>query len=213
MAGGDGMALDATVLMRACATLTTQAAEKIYGSEGAETEIAIKLVVQARSRLDWLPQEHILFDEARLRRRLEVDLGEGATLMLVESVVFGRLAMGEAFRSGAFRDRWRLRRGGRLVFAEDVHLGGFVEKTLGRKAVGAGARALATVLYVGPDAEARREEARAALDGARAECGASAWDGMLVARFLSPDPQVLRADLVRFLERFRGAPMPRSWQS
>src|SRR3954464_718971 len=80
MAGGDRMALDATVLMRACATLTTQAAEKIYGSEGAETEIAIKLVVQARSRLDWLPQEQILFDEARLRRRLEVDLGESATL-------------------------------------------------------------------------------------------------------------------------------------
>jgi urease accessory protein len=121
--------------------------------------------------------------------------------------------MGEAFRSGAFRDRWRLRRGGRLVFAEDVRLEGFVEETLGRKAVGAGARALATVLYLGPDAEARRVEARAALEGARAECGASAWDGMLVARFLSPDPQVLRADLVRFLERFRGAPMPRSWQS
>ena len=38
-------------------------------------------------------------------------------------------------------------------------------------------RALATVLYIASDAEARREEARAALDGARVECGASAWNG------------------------------------
>jgi urease accessory protein len=58
-----------------------------------------------------------------------------------------------------------------------------------------------------------RDTARAALEGAASECGASAWNGMLVARFISPDPQVLRADIVRFLERFRGAPMPRSWQT
>ena len=213
MAGGDCVAVEATVLPRARATVTTQAAEKIYGSEGADTEVTIRLVLQAGSRLDWLPQEQILFDEARMRRRLDVHVDEGATLTLVESVVFGRVAMGEAFRTGAFRDRWRLRRSGRLVFAEDVRLDGLVEETLARKAVGAGARALATVLYVAPHAETRRAEARAALEGARAECGVSAWDGMLVARFLSPDPQVLRADLVRFLEQCRGAPMPRSWQS
>ena len=75
------------------------------------------------------------------------------------------------------------------------------------------ARALATVLHSRRDAEARRDAARAALEGARCECGVGAWNGMLVARFLSPEPQALRADLVRFLELFRGTPMPRSWQT
>jgi urease accessory protein len=36
---------------------------------------------------------------------------------------------------------------------------------------------------------------------------------MLVARFIAADPQRLRADLARFLERFRGRPLPRSWQT
>ena len=77
----------------------------------------------------------------------------------------------------------------------------------------AGGRALATVLHLAGDAEARRDAARAALEDARCECGVGAWNGMLVARFLSPDPQALRADLARFLEFFRGTPMPRSWQT
>jgi hypothetical protein len=34
---------------------------------------------------------------------------------------------------------------------------------------------------------------------------------MLLVRLLSRDPQALRAALVRFLQGFRHAPMPRSW--
>jgi urease accessory protein len=193
--------------------LTTQAAEKVYRSDGPDAEVAVRLALAPGSRLDWLPQEQILFDGARLRRTLAVDMAGDALLTLVESVVFGRVARGETLEEGAFRDRWRVRRDGQLVFAEDVRLDGAIRDTLARRAIGAGARAFATVLHVAPDAEARREDARAALDGAACECGASAWNGMLVARFLSPDPQRLRADLVRFLERFRGASMPRSWQT
>ena len=70
MAGGDRMAVDATLLAQAQATLTTQAAEKIYGSEGVAAEIAVRLTLAPGSRLDWLPQEQILFDDARLRRTL-----------------------------------------------------------------------------------------------------------------------------------------------
>jgi urease accessory protein len=213
MAGGDRMGVDVSLGEDAAAVLTTQAAEKVYRSDGPDTEISIRLALAPASRLDWLPQEQILFDGARLRRTLAVDMAGDAALTLVESVVFGRVARGETLAEGVFRDRWRVRRDGRLVFGEDVRLDGAIRDTLASKAVGNGARALATVLHLAPDAEARREDARAALDGAACECGASAWNGMLVARFLSPDPQRLRADLVRFLERFRGRPMPRSWQT
>jgi urease accessory protein len=213
MAGGDRMSVAVSLGEGARATLTTQAAEKIYRSDGADTEIAVDLALPPWSRLVWLPQEQILFDGARLRRRLDVALAPAAELTLVESVVFGRAAMGEIVATGSFRDRWRIRRGGSLVFAEDVRLEGPLQERLGQAALGGGARALATVLHVSDEAEARREEARAALASASSECGLSALNGMLVARFRSPAPQALRADLIRFLERFRGAPMPRSWQS
>ena len=148
-----------------------------------------------------------------MRRRVDIALAPDASLIFVESVVFGRLAMGETMGRGGFGDRWRVRRDGVLVFAEDVRLDGEIDRLLDRKAVGDGARALATVLVVAPDAEARIDAVRAALADAASECGASAWNGMLVVRFLSRSAQALRADLARFLERLRGAPMPRSWQT
>jgi urease accessory protein len=111
-----------------------------------------------------------------------------------------------------FRDRWRIRRDGHLVFAEDIRLDGEIRATLSRKAVADGARAVATVLHIAPRAEARCDEVRAMIADSRSECAVGALDGMLVARFLASDPQALRTDLSGFLERFRGQPVPRSWQ-
>jgi urease accessory protein len=213
MTGGDRLAVDVTMGEGARATLTTQAAEKIYKSQGADVKVAIRLDLSAGSRLDWLPQEQILFDRARFARTLDVAMTPDATLTLVESTVFGRTAMGETLDLVAFRDRWRIRRGGRLVLAEDVRLAGDAAATLARPAVGGGARAMAVLLHVAPDAEARLDGLREALDGAASECGASAWNGLLVARFLHRDAAALRADLARVLQTFRGAPMPRSWQT
>jgi urease accessory protein len=213
MAGGDSMRVDVSVLARATAVVTTQAAEKIYRSDGPETEVAVSLALGPQARLDWLPQEQLLFDGARFRRSLDVAMARDASLTLVESVVFGRLAMGETVETGMFRDRWRVRRDGRLVFAEDVRIEGDIRSIMARKAIADGARAAATVLHLAPDAERRCDEARALLADSTCECAVGALDGMLVARFLSPDPHALRTDLSVFLERFRGEPVPRSWQT
>ena len=136
-------------------------------------------------------------------------------LTLVESVVFGRAAMGESVASGSFRDRWRIRRGGRLVFAEDVRARGRARaRSSPARRSAAGARAFATVVHVAPRCRGAASTRPEPLSRTRAcECGAGAWNGMLVARFLAPDPQALRAGLVRFSKLFRGAPMPRSWQT
>ena len=212
LTGGDRVSTEATLTPGARGVLTTQAAEKVYRSDGPDAEATVALTLGPESRLDWLPQETILFDGARLRRRLRVEMAGDAALLLVESAVFGRAATGEMVESGAFQDRWRIRRDGRLVFAEDVRLEGPIAAALARPAVAKGGRAVATCLIVAPDAEARLEEARAALEGGRSECGVSAYDGMLVARFLSPEPKSLRADLIRYTETLRG-PLPRSWQT
>jgi urease accessory protein len=212
MAGGDSMALDVAIDESARATLTTQAAEKIYRAQGDATTIDISLKLAANAGLAWLPQEQIIFDGARLDRRFQVEIASDAELALVESVVFGREAMGECVASGSFRDSWRVRRDGRLVFADEVRIEGDIAGLMGRGATGDGARAMATCLFVSPDAQALVEPARAALADASSSCGATAFDGMLLARFLGRDAQALRTDLVRFLERLRGEPVPRSWK-
>jgi urease accessory protein len=211
MAGGDQMRMEIALDAGAAAVVATQAAEKIYRSQGALTGIGIDLKLAEASRLDWLPQEMILFCGSRWSRKLNADIAADASLTIAESIVFGRLAMNEVVDRGFCHDRWRIRRDGKLIFAEDMRLDGNPAGLLAVKASGNGARALATILHVAPEAEQRLGEARDLLANASCECGASAWSGMLLVRLLSRDPQALRADLVRFLQGFRHAPMPRSW--
>ncbi|MCX7329533.1 MAG: urease accessory protein UreD [Hyphomicrobiales bacterium] len=213
MTGGDALATSIAVEAGAAAVVTTQAAEKIYRSQGPATEVSTRLKIGAGAVLHWLPQEAILFGRAHLRRHLEAEIAHDATLIACESVYFGRAAMGEALDEATLRDHWRIRRGGRLIFAEDVRLEGRVVDILSRPAIAGGARAVATVLMVAPGAPARLDAARAALANAVSECGVSGFDGMLIARFLSPDAAALRADLARFMINLTGAPLPRSWQT
>jgi urease accessory protein len=212
IAGGDQSSIDITAEEGADVTLTTQSAEKIYRAQSDQAEIALSIRAEAGARLEWLPQETIIFDGARLSRRLDIDLDAQASLLLVESVIFGRMASGELRLEGSFRDRWRVRRDKSLIFAEDVRLDGDVTGMLDRPAIGRGARATATMLHVGPDAEGMIEPIRAALANAPCEWGASAWNGMAVARLLSPSPEQLRAAILILMQALRGRDAPRVWQ-
>jgi urease accessory protein len=212
MTGGDRLAVDLALEEGARVVATTQSAEKVYRSDGPPTQLDVRLSLAAGAELAWLPQEQILFSGARLARRLDIDMASDARLTLAEAFVFGRVAMGEVLGDGLLDDRWRISRGGRLLLAENVRLCGGLQPLLGRPAVAAGMRAVATVVHVAPDAESRLEEARAALEEAGSDCGASAWRDMLVLRFAAAEPSLLRADLARFLNRFRAVPLPRVWQ-
>lgn len=209
MTGGDALDLQIGVRPGAEAVVVTQSAEKIYRSDGAETGIAAHVTLESGASLTWAPQETILFNGARVRRSLAVDMAEDASLLAAETVVFGRTAMGETLTDACFADRWRVRRGGRLIFADDVRLTGDVAATLARPAVGDGARAAATLLYVSADAAARLEEVRAL--ALTCEWGAGAWDGLLCARLVGPDAAAVRAGVGALLGFLSGRPLPRVW--
>jgi urease accessory protein len=130
IAGGDRFDIDIATGEGSRLAVTTAAAEKIYRAAGPAAQVNIALQAAAASHLAWLPQETILFDGARVLRRIDIDLAESASLLLCEIVVFGRAAMGERMLHGEFVDRWRMRRGGRLVFAETVRLDGDIGEKL-----------------------------------------------------------------------------------
>jgi urease accessory protein len=213
MTGGDSLDIAVTADAGARAVVTTQAAEKIYRSDGPDTTVCSRLSLAETATLHWLPQEAILFSGARLTRSLDVEMAATATLIACEAVYFGRAAMGEIFDGAAWRDRWRVRRDGRLIFAEDVRLEGLVNLALQRPAIAAGGRAVATVIVAAPGAESRLDGARAALAGAVSECGASALESLLICRLISPDAAALRADLARLMAALTMSPLPRSWQT
>ncbi len=207
MTGGDRFGLELEVGSDAELIAGTVAAEKIYRSTGPDAGMAIRLGVGAGGRLAWLPQESILFDGARLSRQIDVDLADDASLIMAEAVVFGRAAMGETVRTGLFADRWRLRRGGKLAFAENTRLDGAIADKLAGPAIAAGGIALATIL-IAPGGEAELSAVRA-LDFA-GEVGISAWNGIAVARLVARDGALLRHDLIALLGAL-GQSVPRLW--
>ncbi|MBR0864250.1 urease accessory protein [Bradyrhizobium diazoefficiens] len=209
VAGGDRFDVEISAADAARLTLTTAAAEKVYRAPGPAAELNIALKVGAGAHLSWLPQETILFDRARVHRRFDIAFDEAASLLLCEIVVFGRTAMGERMEQGEFVDRWRLSRGGRLVFAETVRLGGDIGAKLARSAVAKGGAAIGTALIV-PGDEALIERIREASESFAGEVGISAWNGFAMARFCAQDAARLRADMMAVLAR-TGAALPRLW--
>src|SRR6201990_2131228 len=210
VAGGDRFDIEIAAGEESRLTMTTAAAEKVYRAQGPAARLNIALKAADGAHLSWLPQETILFDRARVSRRIDIDLAEGASLLLCEIVVFGRSAMGERMEQGAFVDRWRVRRGGRLVFAETVRLQDDVGRKLDRRAVANGGVAIGTALIV-PGDEALVERVREIASSFGGEAAISAWNGFAMARFCAQDAACLRADMMTVLRRASPAPLPRLW--
>jgi urease accessory protein len=210
IAGGDRFDIDIRAGEGTRLTLTTAAAEKVYRAPGPAAQLNIALKVEAGAHLAWLPQETILFDRARISRRIDIDLAEDARLLLCEIVVFGRAAMGERMLHGEFVDRWRLRRAGKLAFAETVRLDGDIGAKLALPAIARGGVAIGTALIV-PGDEAVVERIREVSETFGGEVGISAWNGFAMARFCAQDAARLRADMISVLGRASGVPLPRLW--
>jgi urease accessory protein len=219
LTGGDSLRLAIEAEAGASAVVTTQAAEKIYRSLGEDCSIDVSLAVGAGAWLEWLPQETILFDRARLVRRNAVEVAAGGRLLAVELVVFGRTAHGERFEHGKLHDAWRVKRRGRLAWADALHLEGGIAETLDHPAGFDGAVAMATVLYVAEDAPERLGTARELIEGMAFRAGATVVNGLLHVRLLGRDALALRRDVIGFCADFRAAVaglparLPRVWST
>lgn len=211
IAGGDRFEVALHAHEKTRLQATTATAEKVYRSHGPSAAVSVTLRADDGAHLAWLPQETILFDASRIERRIEVDFAATASVALCEIVVFGRTAMGETVRTGLFADRWRLRRGGQLIFAENIALRGDIAATLARPAVAASGCAVGTLL-IAPADEQTIEHIREAIPHFAGEAGLSAWNGFALARFCAQDATALRADVVKVLAQAQ-MPLPRLWLS
>jgi urease accessory protein len=209
IAGGDDFAIAIEAGPGAQLAVTSAAAEKVYRAIDAVSRVDVRLSVAAGAVLRWLPQETILFDGAKLSRSIEADVADGGSLVMAESTILGRSAMDEIVRQGDLVDRWRIRRGGRLVYADTLRLGGDMSALLARRAAGGGATAFAT-LVIAPGDEALAEKARVCLADCAGEAGVSAWNGIAVIRLCGTNAAHLRRDLVSVLNNLCGA-LPRLW--
>ena len=213
LTGGDALAIEVDAAKGALVTVTTPACERIYRSSGGDALVHQCLRVGCGARLDWLPQETILFDSCRLRRRLDVRLEQDAEITLAEGLLFGRAAMGEALGSGLVSDFWTIRRDGQLLFADAVHLSEPLAATMACPSTLHAGLAMATILHVGAGIEAKRDTLRSVLgERKEARAGVSVVGGVLVVRIVAWSGAALRALLVSALGPLRGGcALPRNW--
>ncbi len=211
LTGGDRMAFRLALDPDARATATTQTAERVYRAASGVAEMRVELEAGAGAALDWLPQETILFQGAALMRETTVSLGQDARLLMAETVVLGRAAMGETVTRAAFTDRRRVLREGRPVMVEPLALD--AESLAAEGPAGLdGARALATLALFDQGAEDALGPVRALLDEPGAVAHASAWDGKLVLRAMAADARPVRRIVARVAAHLRRGPLPRVWQ-
>lgn len=219
LTGGDRLKLSVGVDAGAAALCTPQAAEKIYRSpDDSAANLELALDVAAGAALEWLPQEMILFDGARLNRHIAVSVQADSRLLAGDITVFGRTARGERFATGSLFDRWQVRRDGRLLWTDATRLGGDTTAALDHPAGFAGAVAQAVILYHGPDAAAARDRLRELPDHEPdSQWGATVIDGLLLVRLLDTDAARLRRQFARLWSGLRPGlglrpAMPRLWK-
>jgi urease accessory protein len=211
----DGDVLDVSLQAGPDAELavSTPSAEKIYRAlpNTRAARITTHASLAAGAKIDYLPQETILFENSALDRTLDVELHPDASFLGVGALLFGRALSGETLTTLNLRDTVKIRRGERLILHDGTRLQGNVRKVLAASAAAHQATAVATIIFVAPDAEAKLDSVREAL--AEVQAGASAWNGMLLARLVAADGHQLRRTMTDVLALLREKSLPRLWAS
>jgi urease accessory protein len=211
VAGGDCLQYDVTALSGASISLTTQAAEKVYRALDEPAHVSTILNVHENAKLAWLPQETIVFNSARLRRQMNVQIRGNAELIALEWLVLGRAAYGERMTTGSITDSWRVTKDDRLVWADSFRITDDIIPHLHERALTSNCTALGTLIYFGADLEARLETFREISTALQCPCAVTAVAGLIIARFSAKESSDVRHGLRTFLnESFR---VPKMWLS
>jgi urease accessory protein len=203
VAGGDRLECSIKALEKASITVTSQAAEKVYGALDEPARITTKLKVSEAAKLAWLPQETILFNSARICRNTEIEVCSGAEVLAVEWIVLGRSAHGEQMVNGQITDSWRVKKDGRLIWADTFRCVDETYPHLHKKALLSRYRAIATLVYFGGDLNDRVELIRDIAPSLECCCGATLVRGVMIVRFAAEAAFELRLALQRVLQQFR----------
>ncbi|WFU39124.1 urease accessory protein UreD [Bradyrhizobium sp. CB82] len=202
IAGGDRIEIEVVALNDASVAVTTQAAEKIYRALDRPARVGTKLKACGGAKLAWLPQETIVFNQARILRQTEIDLCSGAELIALEWLVLGRAARGEEVVSGHISESWRIKKDGHLIWADGFRVSDEVFAQLHRKALLSNWKAVATLIYFGPGLDRRLESLREIAASLDCRCAATIVGAIIIVRVAAAVSSDLRRGLRSLLEQF-----------
>lgn len=219
---GDQIDIRARAAAGAGLLVTTPSAGKFYKTPAGGTRQAVRLATGPEARLEWLPQEAILFDGAHVRLALAVDLDPTSRAILWDSVVFGRPAIAERLVDGGLDSDLAIAIDGRPVFSERTRVPGLATSHLQDAAWGLdGAVAMGTLVAYCPEGfdEQQTRVLREAVVAEGGRCAITRVDELMVVRALGLSAAFVRQTLARAWQTLRpwvmGKPAvaPRIWST
>jgi urease accessory protein len=202
IAGGDRLELAVTLLADASVIVTSQTAERVYRALSEPAVIETRLKICDAAKLAWLPQETIVFDRGRMRRNTDIEISAGAELLALEWLVLGRAAHGEEMGGGQIADGWQVRLDGRLIWADRFRLTDEVFPRLRSRSLLADFKAIGTLIYFGPGAQALLQFLRDLAPRLQCHCATTAVSGLVITRVAAGAAAELKAGLGEILLQF-----------
>lgn len=201
IAGGDQLRCDVTAVANAGIAFTSQTAERVYRTLDEPARVLTRLKVTDGARLAWFPQETIIFNWARLHRETEIEVSSGAEMLALEWLVFGRAAHGEQLLGGQLVDQWLVKCDGRPIWADSFRIGEEVFPHLQRRALLGNCKAIATLIYFGPELDKRLELLRNISGSLNCLCAATSFSGLIIVRLAADTSSNLKLALRALLQR------------
>jgi len=205
--GGDHLGFSARVAAGTSLVATTQTAERAYASAGGMGHMDVSFDVEAGGTLLWVPQETILFNASALNRFTDISLAEDASLLLAETVILGREAMGEVVDHLGFLDRRQVRLDGAPYWLDQMALTSVSVAAHAHPVLLGGARAIATLFATGPAFTSLKTPTSSETQVSRSD-----WNGKTVMRMASRNTYDLRKTLAQVVAQASPNGLPRVWQ-
>ncbi len=194
--------------------ITTQSMEKIYKCNNFSANCYTNIIVGAHSYVSWLPLETIFFDGGNLRRRINIDLGNKSTFLGVETIIFGRQAMGEIIKKGNLDDAWQIFQNGKLLYSDFNRINGNIHRLLSNTLIMRGHNIFCNIVFVGKKIKIYKKKISNYLANSRYFAGVSLVNGVLLLKVLVKDISEIRVFLDNLISMFdENFNLPKLWNS
>ena len=214
LTSGDNFFYNVEITNKSKIFVTTQTAERVYKGINDNAEIKITLSLDDTSKLFWIPQELILFNNCNLYRRIEVDLKSNSNFLLAETTIFGRTAMGEFLEKGFFKDNWKIYVNKKLIHAEALSLTGNIKDKLSSIACADNGVAICNIFISGQNFLSKENYLTQTLKSSEMILSShSKWNDKMLIRIVSKDAYELKLIKKKLILCLSDKNLPRVWNS
>ena len=218
IAGGDELEIDVRTGPGSYVLLTTPGAGKWYRTSGPWARQQVAIEAAADARVEWLPQETIVYEAARADIRWTASLHADARVIAWDILCLGRTGSGEGFERGELRVETRVTRAGKLAWLERGRVA--PSSRIAKSPAGLGGHSvLGTMIVAAPGIEDAWLASSRQAAPRSGESAVTRMPGLLVARYRGDSSEAARLHFIDLWKRLRAPVMgrdaiePRIWRT